>query len=263
MYEVGLYGSREGWKERLLEPLRRAVDRDRLRLIGPLPPEQRVIEVGAGRGRLVGALRSLGHDAVGIEPSKASSAEAQAQGLPVSALSLEQATFADGEADLVVMWHVLEHLEAPAQALGRARNWLRPGGELVVAVPNLASLQARIGGDRWFHQDVPRHRTHFTGDGLSTLLRRCGLTPTSSRQVMIDQAPLGMWLTLLNRITHDRDVPLRFLKRDLRYERRAEAVRDGAASVVIGIPLVPAAALLELGAALGGRGGAVVVRAGA
>ena len=133
----------------------------------------------------------------------------------------------------------------------------------MVAVPDLASLQARIGGDRWFHQDVPRHRTHFTSEGLKEQMRRCGFTPAATRQVMIDQAPLGMWLTLLNRITHDRDAPLRFLKRDLRYARRADAVRDAVVTVVIGIPLIPIAALMELGAALGGRGGAVVVRADA
>ena len=45
-----------------------------------------------------------------------------------------------------------------------------PAGTLVVAVPNLGSVQARIGGDRWFHQDVPRHRTHLTPAGASALL---------------------------------------------------------------------------------------------
>jgi hypothetical protein len=37
--------------------------------------------------------------------------------------------------------------------------WLKPGAGLLVGVPNLASLQARIGGQYWYHLDVPRHRT--------------------------------------------------------------------------------------------------------
>jgi SAM-dependent methyltransferase len=179
----------------------------------------------------------------------------------VSPVSLAEASFPDGEADLVVMWHVLEHLDRPAEALDRAKGWLRPGGEVVVAVPNLASVQARIGGDRWFHQDVPRHRTQFTRNGLNALVRRCGFAPTQVRQTMLDQAPLGMWLTLLNRVTHGRDVPLRYLKRDLRYTRRADAARDAVATLAIGIPLMPVAAVLELGSGLAGRGGAVVLRA--
>ncbi|MEA2714841.1 MAG: hypothetical protein QOK27_2802 [Gemmatimonadales bacterium] len=261
MYETGLYGTRDGWRERALEPLRGLVDRDRLRLLGPLAPGRRVIEIGTGRGRLVAALRSRGHDAVGVEPSKASSGEAQSRGLPVSPVSLAEASFPDGEADLVVMWHVLEHLDRPAEALDRAKGWLRPGGEVVIAVPNLASVQARIGGDRWFHQDVPRHRTQFTRNGLEALVRRCGFAPTQVRQTMLDQAQLGMWLTLLNRVTHGRDVPLRYLKRDLRYTRRADAARDAVATLAIGIPLMPVAAVLELGSGLAGRGGAVVLRA--
>lgn len=245
----------------MLEPARRLVDRDRVRLLGPLEPGLRVIEVGAGRGRLVAALRSRGQDAVGIEPSRASSGVAVGRGLLVEQVSIEQASFPAGEADLVVFWHVLEHLERPADALARARSWVKHRGRLVIAVPNLGSLQARIGGDRWFHQDVPRHRTQFTVKGVEELVRRSGFAPTRARHVMLDQNLLGMWLTLLNRLTRGRDVPLRFLKRDLRYSRRADAVRDAAISLTAGVALVPIAILLELTAALFGRGGSVVVQA--
>jgi SAM-dependent methyltransferase len=232
-----------------------------LRLLGRLAPGLRVIEIGAGRGRLVAALREHGHDAVGIEPSRASSGAALARGLPVAPVALEESSFPAHEADVVVLWHVLEHLDSPAEALGRAHQWLKRDGRLVIAVPNLDSVQARIGGDRWFHQDVPRHRIQFTLRGVDELLRRCGFAPTRVRQVMIDQSPLGMWLTLLNRVTSGRDVPLRFLKRDLRYSRRTDAVRDAVVSVVVGIPLIPIAVLAELGAGLAGRGGTVVVHA--
>ena len=43
---------------------------------------------------------------------------------------------------------------------------------------------------------------------------------------MFDQNWLGMWLTLLNRLTIDRDVPFRFLKGDLSYRSRSDAARD-------------------------------------
>ena len=261
LYEGGPYAVPRGWRDRVLEPLRRLVDRDRLRLLGGLAPGLRVIEIGAGRGRLLAALRARGHDAVGIEPSRSSSGVALDRGLPVEPVSLEQASFPADEADLVVLWHVLEHLDRPADALGRAREWLKRDGRLVVAVPNLDSVQARIGGDRWFHQDVPRHRVQFTGKGVEELMRRCGFAPTRVRHVMLDQSALGMWLTLLNRLTRGRDVPLRFMKRDLRYSRRADAVRDAIVSVVIGIPLLPIAVLAEMGSGFAGRGGTVVVHA--
>jgi SAM-dependent methyltransferase len=261
LYEAGAYAPSLGARDGLLEPVRRLLDRERLRLLGSLPPASRVIEVGAGRGRLIAALRARGHDAVGIEPSRASSAAAIAKGLPVDAVPLEEASFRSAEADLVILWHVLEHLERPREALARVGEWVKRGGRVVVAVPNLSSLQARIGGDRWFHQDVPRHRTHFTAKGLVALLRRGGFSPTAVRHLMIEQNWPGMWLTLLNGLTAGRDVPFRFAKRDLRYQTRTDAVRDAFISVAVGIPLIPIAAVLEGGAGFARRGGTIVVHA--
>jgi SAM-dependent methyltransferase len=261
LYEAGPYAQHSRGRDSLLQPLRRIADRERLRLLGPLPTAARVIEVGAGRGRLIAALWERGHDAVGIEPASAPSREAISRGLPVERRALEDADFPTDEADAVVLWHVLEHLEDPYAALEQVRGWVRSDGRLVVAVPNLGSLQARIGGDRWFHQDVPTHRTHFTVPGLKLLLRRSGFAPTRTRHLVIEQNWLGMWLTLLNRLTVDRDVPFRFAKRDLRYATRREAAWDALISVVAGIPLIPIAVALELAAGIARRGGTVVVHA--
>ena len=49
-------------------------------------------------------------------------------------------------ADVAVLWHVLEHLDDPALGLRRAVEMLGRHGRVVVSVPNLDSLQARIGG---------------------------------------------------------------------------------------------------------------------
>jgi SAM-dependent methyltransferase len=261
LYEAGPYARQSGGRDRLLQPPRRVADRERLRLLGSLPTAARVIEVGAGRGRLIAALRARGHDAVGIEPASAASQEAISAGLPVDRLALEHADFPTGEADAVVLWHVLEHLEDSHAALEQVRRWVKADGRLVVAVPNLGSLQAWIGRDRWFHQDVPRHRTHFTVPGLKLLLQRSGFAPTRTQHLIIEQNWLGMWLTLLNRLTVDCDVPFRFSKRDLCYSTRREAAWDALISVVAGIPLIPVAVALELTAGLAGRGGTVVVHA--
>jgi 2-polyprenyl-3-methyl-5-hydroxy-6-metoxy-1,4-benzoquinol methylase len=261
LYEVGTYAPSAGLRDVPLRPLRRLADGERLRLLGALPPAARVIDVGAGRGRMVAALRARGFDAVGIEPSVTGAQAARARDLPVEPVALESAAFPPGEADLVVLWHVLEHLDDPQAALERARPWIKGNGRLVVSAPNLASLQARIGGDRWFHQDVPRHRTHFTAAGLQALLRRSGFGVSRPRHLIMEQNWLGMWLTLLNRLTFDRDVPFRFAKRDLSYRNRREAAWDGLISVVAGIPLIPVAVSVELVAELARQGGTVVVHA--
>ncbi len=260
LYEAGTYAP-TGRLRSLVGALLRLVAWDRRRALGRLPGRCRVLEVGAGRGRLSADLASRGHAVAAIEPAAAAAAATRARGVEVQNLALERARFDDESFDRVVLWHVLEHLDDPAGALARVRPWLAPGGRVVVAVPNLDSVQARIGGDRWFHQDVPRHRTQFTAEGARRLLERSGFSPGQTRHVLVEHNPLGMWVTLLNRLTGARDVPFRFLKRDLSYSRRRDAVRDAAITLTVGVPLVLIAIVLEAVAGLLRRGGTVVVEA--
>ncbi|MGH2953977.1 MAG: class I SAM-dependent methyltransferase, partial [Solirubrobacterales bacterium] len=196
-----------------------------------------------------------------IEPSEAGRAAAARVGARVERAAAEDARVEPASEDAVVLWHALEHLDDPEGTLRRARSWLRPDGLLVVAVPDLASLQARIGGDRWFHQDVPRHRTHFTAAGLRRLLERCGYRVVRVRHLLVEQNPLGMWQTLLNRITVERDFAFRLLKRDLPAAPAAVRALDFGVTVVAGTLLAPVAVLVELAAGLAGRGGTMVVEA--
>ena len=260
MYEGGTYTPARGMARRLLAPVRGLAERDRLRFVSHLPAGSRVLEVGAGDGKLVAAMRGAGLDARGIDSSPAACAAARAIGVEVINVGIDDAELAEGGEDAIVVWHALEHLDRPAEALTRIRGWLRPGGALVVAVPNLASLQARVGGDRWFHQDVPRHRVHLTPAGAAALLERSGFRVERVRHLLVEQNPLGMWQTLLNRLTHERDFAFRALKRDLE-PGGAARVRDWAVTLVAGPLLVPVALVAELAAGIARRGGSIVLQA--
>ena len=85
-------------------------------------------------------------------------------------LNLPAASF-----DAVVLWHVLEHLTDPTKTLVEVERLLRPGGTLLVGVPNFGSFEARLCQDKWFHLDVPRHLAHFTPDSLVKALEQAGL----------------------------------------------------------------------------------------
>src|SRR3954454_22183190 len=123
----------------------------------------KVLDIGCGRGLLLQKLRERGWEPQGTELSEEAASYARDRlGLPVSTNTLQDGDFPDGEFDLVILWHVLEHVHAPRAMLQEVSRILKPGGVLLVAVPNFGSWEARWRGPGWFHLDVPRHLTHFT-----------------------------------------------------------------------------------------------------
>jgi SAM-dependent methyltransferase len=211
----------------------------------------RVLDVGAGPGRLVAALNEAGYAARGIEPSRRSVALAHQAGRPVERRDLFE--HADSQLAAAVMWHVLEHLDDPPAALATVRSWLRPGGLLLIGVPNLASLQAEIAGEQWLHLDAPRHRIHFTAGGVRRLLMLSGFEIMRTHHLVYEQNVHAMWFALLTRLGMRPGFPFHFLKRNIDARPRDLAL------TAVGVPLLPVAALLEAGAAITHRGGTVAV----
>jgi SAM-dependent methyltransferase len=102
-----------------------------------LPPGTRVLDAGCGEGVLVEEYASR-LAIVGVDPNYVSE--------HVQAGSLVELPFVDQAFDRALCLDVLEHLPFHEQpiALSELFRVLRPGGELIVAVPNLAHLQSRV-----------------------------------------------------------------------------------------------------------------------
>lgn len=237
-------------------PLLELFDRRRLAFLrGHAPAPGRLLDAGAGRGRFVMSARRAGYDAFGLEPTSRGADAAAELGVPVLHTSIETAEIETGSLDAITLWHVLEHLDDPGPALDRLRSWLRPGGALLLGVPNLGSLQARVCPAGWYQLDVPRHRVHYTVAGLHRLLRAHGLNPARTHHVLLEHNPYGMWQSLVNRFTRQPSYLYNLLKRN------APAASPDLAISLAALPLAPLAALAELGAGLAHRGGSVAVLA--
>lgn len=252
-YETGQYALARPRFAGPIAAVQRFVARQPVRFLrrAGLDSGARVLDIGAGPGRLVAALNESGFRAAGIEPSRRSVALAHQAGVPIECRDLFE--HADSGLDAAVMWHVLEHLDDPPTALVTVRGWLRPGGLLLIGVPNLASMQAEVAGEGWFHLDAPRHRMHFTADGLRRLLVRSGFDVVRTHHMVLEQNVHAMWFALLTRLGMRPSFPFHFLKRNIDTRPRDVAL------MTLGVPLIPVAALLEGGAALTHRGGTVAV----
>jgi len=142
-----------------------------------LKPGSRVLDFGAGAGEFVYVLRSLGCDAMGIEPNEGYARFArETLGVPVIQGFYQEAKVPSESCDVVTLFHVLEHLEDPFHALSSVGAWLKPGGFLVVEVPN-AEAVCQWPGHR-FHR---AHLYSFNPVALARLVEKsgCGVRGTS------------------------------------------------------------------------------------
>lgn len=133
-----------------------------------------LLDVGCGRGDFAASLAEAGWTVLGIEPSAEAAAVARTRGAQVSVGTLSTVALEPESVDAAVFRHSLEHVVDPGHDLRRVYDSLRPGGRLAVIVPNWGSWQRRAFGEYWYPLDLPRHRTHFTAEGLRIALQRAG-----------------------------------------------------------------------------------------
>ncbi|MEZ4339135.1 MAG: class I SAM-dependent methyltransferase [Sandaracinaceae bacterium] len=151
-----------------------------LRLGGPAPGA-RVLEVGCRDAQTLLAMRGSGRGGLRRRAGTGGSRRgAGARGRRLVGL-LEELTLGPGGSapgfpeafDQVQMFHVLEHLHEPLAALSHLGSWLRPGGRLILEVPNVTHPYGPLEAN--FFQNA--HLTSFSANTLSAMLHRAGLAP--------------------------------------------------------------------------------------
>lgn len=163
------------------------------------PPGARILDVGCGRGVALRSLAQAGFETHGFERSRDAVRGIDPRVQVRIADELAEADYPAEFFDTVIIWHVLEHVRHPDELLREVARILKPGGRVIVAVPNYSSLQARWAGSAWFHLDLPRHLYHFPVSGLRTLLENCGFECRSEHHFSLRQNPFGWIQSLLNR----------------------------------------------------------------
>lgn len=141
----------------------------------------KLLDIGCATGTFLDVMKALGWETHGVElnPTAAAAAEAKGHQIKVGPADVEHhppASF-----DVIYLWHALEHTHSPARTLAAIKRQLKPGGSLVMAVPNFNALQRRIWGESWPASEVPRHLYHFTRPTLRRYLEDAGFGSISMR----------------------------------------------------------------------------------
>lgn len=170
-YESDDYISHTDSKRSLFEKLYHAVKqkalRDKVNLITGLTGKKgNLLDIGAGTGDFAAEAAKQGWNVKGFEPSEKARTIAKSKGIELVNTTTD---IADASLDVVTMWHVLEHVPDVELQITELKRLVKPGGHIIVAVPNFKSFDAKHYGAFWAAYDVPRHLWHFSKTAIEKL----------------------------------------------------------------------------------------------
>jgi len=152
----------------------------------PNPHEARILDVGCAHGRILKFFRErTDWHMVGVEPIAEVAAEAKLTGAEVHVATLENAHLPENHFDVVLMSHVLEHIENPDLTVREVHRILKPEGHLIAFMPDHDGEDRRRLGSLWWGYHLPRHLYHFDYDSISRLLEQRGLQVMKVRDTPI------------------------------------------------------------------------------
>jgi SAM-dependent methyltransferase len=135
-------------------------------------PNGKILDFGCGSGEVLAILRSLGWQSSGIEINEKAARYARSKGLEVYTQDLKSVNFPDDHFDVVRIRSVLEHLHDVTGLLKEIHRILKSGGQLLLVVPNIESVEFKMFKENWFSLDIPRHLNHFSSKSLKNLLEK-------------------------------------------------------------------------------------------
>jgi SAM-dependent methyltransferase len=127
-----------------------------------------LLDVGCGEGLLLDAAEAHRWRAHGIDSFKAHGTDAR----------IWTGSFLEYQPErlfeCVCMMHSFEHMADPVLTLSKCATAIRPGGLLLIAVPNFGGAWAKVTGANWPWLNVRDHCFHYTIEALNSLVRQAG-----------------------------------------------------------------------------------------
>jgi SAM-dependent methyltransferase len=152
----------------------------------------RSLDIGTSTGLFPALLKRAGFDAEGIEYNKASAEWGQAHfGVKIRNCGLEESDAERGSYDFISMTDVLEHTEHPLRYLQAVREYLKPGGHMLITFPDIASLEScylralasMLHRDWiWSCNHIPLHVWEFTPATARAMFDKAGFDTVGFRR---------------------------------------------------------------------------------
>src|SRR5210317_1090842 len=165
----GLLGFLYNFSQRIMFVYKRII------LSKQLKESSSVLDYGSGDGKFAKYLEKKGKKIFTYDPLKANTPN-----------SISFSQNADFQADMIMMWHVLEHIPDLKKVFPQILQRVNKNGFLVIAVPNRDCFDAKYYKNHWAAWDVPRHLYHFNHNSLENFMSCYGLSLVFKRPLTLD-----------------------------------------------------------------------------
>lgn len=152
----------------------------------------RSLDIGTATGLFPSLLKQAGFEAEGLELNQESAQWGESHyGVKIWTCRLERIDRDRASYDLISMTDVLEHMENPLHFLGRVREYLKPGGFVLVTFPDISSLESRYTRLLayvlkrewiWYCCHIPYHTWEFTPPTACAMFEKAGFSAAGFRR---------------------------------------------------------------------------------
>lgn len=137
-------------------------------------PGGKILDVGCGVGNFLVLMKYFNMDCHGVEPGKFDEQLAKENNLEIKNCTFLEANYPDNYFDVITLNHVFEHTNCPTETLKKLNRILKPGGTLIIAIPQSDCLAYKIFGQCWVQLDIPRHLFTFQEKTIKEYAKKTG-----------------------------------------------------------------------------------------
>lgn len=213
-YNPDYYGAGDKKFNPLIEGLLLKSKRRRAKWFAQKVKSGRVLDIGCADGSALSQFKHYGNFQLEGSEIDATSAQRASKNpdIKLHIGKLRELTLDQGAYSVILLNHVYEHLDDPKFTLEKCSELMLKDGILMIAIPNIESIQSKWFKGNWFHLDPPRHLHLIGRNNLVKILESKGFELVNEYHDHFEYNPFGFQQSMLNLFIGQRDSLYEFLK---------------------------------------------------
>lgn len=189
------YLGEESYTKVLTNELQVELDRKKfhygLEIVEKYAPQGKLLDIGCGPGISLDVAKKRGWQIEGVEFNEWCVKRLRQSGILIHDKPLEVIHLPANTYQCVALWTVLEHIQSPRNLIREIHRILAPGGALLILVPNIDSLAARMLHEKCATFSGDSHINFFNAETLSRLLAQLNFITRECETLLTESGTIG------------------------------------------------------------------------